>query len=73
MLINIRVLPRSSKNEVIVQPVGSFKIKLTAAPVEGEANEALIKLLSKHFDAPKNKISITKGLRSKNKVVEILL
>lgn len=73
MLINLRVLPRSSKNEVVGQMAdGTLKIKLTAAPVDGAANDALIKLLSKHFNVAKNKITILKGLRNKNKVVEIL-
>lgn len=38
----VRVLPRASKNEVIGEVEGAVKIKLTAAPLEGEANQALI-------------------------------
>lgn len=72
MFIKIRVLPRSSKNEIVGEMSdGTLKVKLTAAPVAGAANEALIKILSGHFDTPKNKIKIVRGLSSKNKVVEI--
>ncbi|MDD2758176.1 MAG: DUF167 domain-containing protein [Patescibacteria group bacterium] len=72
MLLKIKVLPRSSRNE-IVGPMadGALKIKLTAAPVDGGANEALIELLSKEYRAPKNRIKIIKGQKSKNKTVEI--
>lgn len=72
MLLNIRVLPRSSRNEIVGEMVGgALKVKLTAAPVDGKANEALIELLSEHFNVPKNKIAIRKGLRGKNKVVDV--
>ena len=70
--IKIRVLPRSSRNEIVGEMSdGTLKIKLTAAPVDGAANDALIKLLAKHFNKPKNKIKIAAGTKSKNKVIEI--
>jgi len=72
MKLKIKVTPRSSKNEVVGQMAdGTLKIRLTAPPVDGKANEALIKLLSAHFKIAKSKISIIKGQKSKNKTVEI--
>lgn len=71
--LNIRVLPRSSKNEVVGQMAdGTLKVKLTAPPVDGAANEALIELLAEYFDTSKSKIKIVRGLTNKNKVIEIL-
>ncbi len=73
MKIKIRVLPRSSKNEVVGEMSdGTLKIKLTAPPVDGAANGALIKILAQYFDKPKNKIKIVAGATSKNKTIEIL-
>ncbi len=73
MLLQIRVLPRSSKNEVIgTMPDGTLKVKLTAPPVDGAANQALIELLSDYFDVAKKLISIKRGTKGKNKVIEIL-
>lgn len=70
--INIRVLPRSSKNEVVGQMTdGVLKVKLTAPPVDGAANESLIELLAEYFDTSKQKIKIVRGMTSKNKIVEI--
>lgn len=70
--INIRVLPRSSQNEVVGQMAdGVLKVKLTAPPVDGAANEALVELLAEYFDISKNKIKIVRGLTSKNKVVDV--
>lgn len=72
MKIKIKVLPRSSSNEVIGEMAdGTLKIKLTAPPIDGKANEALIKLLAEHFSVPKNKIKLVSGLTSKNKTIEI--
>ncbi len=70
--INIKVTPRSSRNEIIGEMLdGTLKVKLTAAPVDGGANEALIKLLSDVWDVPKSKITIIKGKTSRNKTIEI--
>jgi uncharacterized protein (TIGR00251 family) len=71
-ILKIKVLPRSSKNEIIgLQADGTLKVKLTAPPVDGEANKRLIQLLSKEYTVPKSKIKIIKGLTNKNKVIEI--
>ena len=70
-LVKIKVLPRSSKNQIIKLSDDSFKIKLTATPVDGEANKKLIAFLSKEWKIPKSKIEIVRGLTSKNKTVGI--
>ncbi|MFY9322975.1 MAG: DUF167 domain-containing protein, partial [Syntrophomonadaceae bacterium] len=52
----VRVQPRSSKNMVSGELDGFLKIKLTAPPVDGEANQALIKFLSGLLDIPRKDI-----------------
>ncbi|NCO04646.1 MAG: DUF167 domain-containing protein [Candidatus Magasanikbacteria bacterium] len=70
--ISIRVLPRSSKNEVVGEmDNGVLKVKLTAAPVDGDANKALILVLSKYFQVSKSSVTLVKGHKSKDKVVMI--
>lgn len=70
--IKIKVIPRSSLNVVVGEMAdGTLKVKLTAPPVDGKANKALIELLADFYDTPKNKIKIVSGLTSKNKLVEI--
>ncbi|MFA7654440.1 MAG: DUF167 domain-containing protein [Candidatus Magasanikbacteria bacterium] len=71
MKIIIKVIPRSSKNELKQLADGSYKAKLTAPPVDGKANEALIEILAEYFNIPKSKIKIARGLTSKNKTVKI--
>jgi uncharacterized protein len=67
----VRVQPRASKSGVAGELGGVLKLKLAAPPVDGEANEELIRLLAKLFDAPRQRIAILSGQTSKNKVVSI--
>ena len=71
MRIYVKVSPRSSKNEVVKISEGEYKVKLTAPPVDGEANVMLIKILAEHFDVPKSSLSIVGGKSAKTKIVEI--
>jgi uncharacterized protein len=69
----IRVVPGASKNEIAeVLSDGTLKIRLTAPPVEGKANIALIDFLSKILDVPRSKIAIVAGETSRDKLVSIL-
>ncbi len=71
MRIYLRVSPRSSKNEIIKVSEGEYKVKLTAPPVDGQANEALIKLLAKFFGVSRGAIKIVGGKTAKIKMVDI--
>lgn len=71
-LISVRLQPKASCDEVVgVTDDGNLKIRLTSPPVDGKANEALLKFLSKKLKVPKSKLEITKGLKSRNKVVMV--
>jgi len=70
--IEITVIPRSSRNELIGDPTDdSFKVKLTAPPSEGAANEALVSFLSKELHVPKTNISIIRGKSGRKKIISI--
>jgi len=69
--LNIKVLPCSSRNEIVEMPDGLLKVKLTTAPVDGQANKKLVELLSKHFNVPKSEIKIVRGKTSRNKIIQI--
>ncbi len=70
MLIDVRVTPNAKRNEV-KKEAERLKVHMTAKPVEGKANKALIDLLSDHFGVNKSAIKIVKGEKSRDKVVEI--
>ncbi len=69
--IEVKVEPRSSQKAIAGILGNTLKVKLTAPPVEGAANEQLIEILSEAFGIRKSAITITRGQSSKNKVVEI--
>jgi len=71
MRIYVRVTPRSSKNEIIKISEGEYKVKLTAPPVDGQANEMLIKLLADYFKVSKSSIIILVGKTARIKIIEI--
>lgn len=48
-----------------------FSARVKAPPVEGRANEAVVALLSDHFDVPKSRISIVRGHKSRIKLIDI--
>jgi uncharacterized protein len=71
MRLNVRVIPRSSKNALEWQQ-GTLKARLTAPPVDGAANEALIAVLAERLGLPKRDVSIVHGAASRLKTVEIV-
>ena len=68
VIVNLRISPNAKKNEIIKED-GAVKIKITAQPVDGKANKALVEFLSKEFKIPKTSIQIIKGETSKDKSV----
>ncbi|MFV8256518.1 DUF167 domain-containing protein [Bdellovibrio bacteriovorus] len=69
--LHLFIQPKSSKNEVVGPHNGEIKIKLTAPPVDGKANECLIEFLSDLFDIPKRDVHLIKGETGRHKVVEL--
>lgn len=67
---SVKVIPNAKQNK-LVEEAGRIKVYLTAPPVEGKANQALIEFLAEHFNVKKSKISITRGLKSRDKIVEL--
>jgi uncharacterized protein len=69
--IEIYVQPKASKNELAGIHEGSLKVRLTAPPVEGEANKECLRFLAKLFEVPKSHMAILKGHKSRRKTVLI--
>ncbi len=70
--ITVKVFPRSNRNEISeILDDGTVKIRLTAPPIEGRANSALVTFLSEVLDIPPSRIEIVAGQSGKNKLVTI--
>ena len=71
--ISVKVIPRAKKNEVAgLMDDGSVRIRLTAPPVEGAANQALVEFLSQLLHIHKNQIEIVAGLSSERKLISLV-
>lgn len=70
--VHLFIQPKSSKNEVVGPHNGEIKIKITAPPIDGRANEGLIEFLSDYFDIPKRSVLLVKGETGRHKTVDLL-
>ena len=68
---NIRVVPRASKSEVVGELDGDLKVRIAAPPVDGAANEEIVKLIAKQFSRPRADVEIVRGEASRSKRVRV--
>jgi hypothetical protein len=71
MKISVSVTANSKKPEVLKLDDGSYKVKVNAKPINGEANLRLVSILADYFGVPKSSIRIEKGISSKKKTISI--
>lgn len=72
MRIYVKVTPRSSQNKVEKISEGEYKVKLTAPPVDNQANIMLIRVLADYFGVGRSSLKIVGGKSAKIKIIEIL-
>ena len=70
-VIKVKILPKSSKNQIVGREGDLFKVKVVAPPIEGKANKALVDLLARKLRVPKGAIEIISGKSSKLKLIRI--
>jgi uncharacterized protein len=71
--ITVRVTPRMAKNEITeIMDDGTIKIRITASPVEGKANQHLVEYLADILNTNPSKIEIISGLTGRDKIITIL-
>lgn len=72
MKISIVVKPNSGKSEIDQIEDGSLVVRLKSAPVDGKANEELVRVLAKYFRVTQKSIVIKQGSTGKKKLIEIV-
>lgn len=69
----VRVTPRASRNEIVdVLSDGTVKVHITAPPVEGKANEILIKFLAEILNVPAGRIDVVAGATGRDKLISVV-
>lgn len=70
MILNVRVTPRARVQKIVADG-DNLRVYTNAAPTDGAANAAVIKMLAKHYGVPKSSIRIVRGETLHDKVIEI--
>ena len=70
-MLNVRVTPRAGRDEIAGSREGVLQVRLRAPPVEGQANEALRRLLAKRLDVAPSAVEIVAGASSRSKWVRV--
>ena len=69
--ISLHIQPRASRTELIGAHGGALKVRLAAPPVDGEANDELVRFLAKTLGVPKSAVTIVRGATGRRKVVRV--
>jgi len=69
--VEIRLQPRGARDAVVGERDGAVLIRISAPPVDGKANAALIAFVAKTIGVPKIAITIIRGETSRNKVIRV--
>jgi uncharacterized protein (TIGR00251 family) len=70
-LLAVKILPGASRNEICGWLGETLKVKLTAPPVDGRANDALVEFLAEKLGLPRRSVALTRGETARQKVVRI--
>lgn len=69
--VAVHVQPRASRSEIVGQHGAALKVRLQAPPVDGAANDALVRLLADALGVSQRSVSVVAGATSRAKTVEI--
>jgi uncharacterized protein (TIGR00251 family) len=69
--LRLRIQPRASRNEVAGVAGDAIRLRLTAPPVDGAANEALLRFLAERLEVPRSAVELVAGRTGRTKLVEV--
>lgn len=69
--LTVRLQPRARRNAIVDERDGVLRVIVAAAPVDGQANAALCKLIAKRAGVARGRVSVVRGERSRDKVVRV--
>lgn len=70
-MLTLHIQPGARATRVVGPHAEALKIQVQAAPIEGQANTALVKFLAKSFKVPASQVVLKQGSQGRHKVVEI--
>ena len=70
--LRVRVQPGASKNEIVGVQQDALKIRISAPPVEGKANKALVQFLAEQLEVRRSQVEILSGHTSRIKTIRVI-
>ena len=67
----VRVVPRASRSEIAGEHEGALRVRVAAPPVDGAANEELLRTLARALKVPRSAVEIIRGQTSKTKYIRV--
>ncbi|HEX9423221.1 MAG TPA: DUF167 domain-containing protein [Pyrinomonadaceae bacterium] len=71
LIFKVRVVPSASRSEIVGEHDGALRVRIAAPPVDGAANEELVRLLARAFKVSRSAVEISAGQTSKLKQVRV--
>ena len=71
LLLRLRIQPRASHEGIEGVRDGRLRVRVSSPPVEGAANERLIRILADVMDVPRGSLALTRGIKSRDKDVTV--
>ena len=71
LIFSIRVTPRASANTIAGERDGALLVRVTAPPIEGKANDAVVALLAKALSVPRGEVRVERGAAARIKRVSV--
>ena len=71
LIFKVRVVPRASRSEIVGEHDGALRVRIAAPPVDGAANDELVRVLARAFGVARSAIEIAAGHASKLKTVRV--
>jgi len=73
LLIRVYVTPNATEASVVRVSEDYFEVRVDERAVGGRANKRLLEILAEHFKVQKSRITIVRGTKSRNKIVQVIL
>jgi len=71
IILRVRVIPRARSNALTCDAAGTLRARLTAPPVEGAANRALVELLARELGLKRGDLAVVRGERGRDKLIAV--
>lgn len=71
LTFKVLVVPRASRSEIVGEHDGALRVRIAAAPIDGEANEELVRFLARALKVPRNAVVVIGGQTSRLKSIAV--